>query len=280
MAIKDILLPLVGEPNSALIAAIDKCVAVAGNLEARVTALALEEEIPVRPKVVISSDIDNAEATAAMRSVLDARGLLKAFDAAASRFSVRNEQRIDRLTPADNSANFVRLARLADLSVLPVKSHDSRSERIAERLIFESGRPILLCPQQGGSELSVTFDRVMVAWDHTAPAARAVADALPLLEDAADIRVVTATDDRTKAELESGHALVRYLAEHGVNAIFETIKIDGSSVGKVFEAYVKKNAIDLLVMGAYRHSRLNETVWGGATKTVLGQPPCWVMMSR
>ena len=58
------------------------------------------------------------------------------------------------------------------------------------------------------------------------------------------------------------------------------MKIDGSSVGKVFEAYVKANAIDLLVMGAYRHSRLNEIIWGGATKTVIGRPPCWVMMSH
>jgi nucleotide-binding universal stress UspA family protein len=48
----------------------------------------------------------------------------------------------------------------------------------------------------------------------------------------------------------------------------------------VFEAYVKANAIDLLVMGAYRHSRLNEIVWGGVTKTVIGRPPCWVMMSH
>jgi len=60
---------------------------------------------------------------------------------------------------------------------------------------------------------------------------------------------------------------------------FETAKIHGSSVGKVFEAYVKANAVDLLVMGAYRHSRLNEIVWGGATKTVIARPTCRVMMS-
>jgi nucleotide-binding universal stress UspA family protein len=80
--------------------------------------------------------------------------------------------------------------------------------------------------------------------------------------------------------MESGEALVRHLAEHGINATFAAIRIDGSSVGKVLEAYVKKNAIDLLVMGAYRHSRLSEIVWGGATKTIIGRPPCWVMMSR
>ena len=280
MTIKDILLPLVGEPNAAAIAAIDKCMAVAGDFGARVTALAVEEDLLVRPKVVISSDLENAAAAAAVRSVSDARGLLKAFDAAANRFAVRNEQKLTRLGAADIPGNFVGPARLADLSMVPVKPDDSQSEQIAERLIFESGRPILMCPEESAGDLPVVFDRVMIAWDHTAPAARAVADALPLLEDAADVRVVTATDDKSKAETDSGAALVRHLAEHGINGTFETIRIDGSSVGKVFEAYVKKNAIDLLVMGAYRHSRLNEIVWGGATKTVIGRPPCWVMMSR
>jgi nucleotide-binding universal stress UspA family protein len=94
------------------------------------------------------------------------------------------------------------------------------------------------------------------------------------------VRIITATDKKTPAELESGAALASHLAEHGIKAAFETVNIGGISVGKVFEAYVKANSIDLLVMGAYRHSRLNEIVWGGATKTVIGRPPCWVMMSR
>ncbi len=137
-----------------------------------------------------------------------------------------------------------------------------------------------MCPEEFASELEVVFDKAVIAWDHPAPAARAVADALPMLQAAANVRIITATDNKTPAELESGAALVSHLAEHGIKATFETVEIDGSSVGKVFEAYVKANAIDLLVMGAYRHSRLNEIVWGGATKTVIGRPPCWVMMSR
>jgi nucleotide-binding universal stress UspA family protein len=280
MAIKEILLPLAGEATASAIEAIGSCVAVAGDFGARVVAVAVEEEIPVRPKVVISPDIENEEAAAALRNASNARGLLRAFEAAANRLSVRSEQRIVRQDLADIPANFVGPARLADLSMIPVKSNDSRSEKIVERLIFESGRPILMCPEEIAGELPIVFDRVAIAWDHTAPAARAVADALPLLEDAADVRIITATDETSKAELESGAALARHLAEHGINATFEAIKIDGSSVGKVFEAYVKKNAIDLLVMGAFRHSRMNQIVWGGATKTVIGQPPCWVMMSH
>jgi nucleotide-binding universal stress UspA family protein len=280
MAIKDIFLPLVGEPDAAAIAAIEKCVAVAGDLGAKVSAVAVEENIPVRPKVMISDDLDNTTAIEALRSVSDARGLLKAFDNAAIRFGVRNEQTLIRPAAADIPENFAVCARIRDLSFVPVKTDDGRSEKIVERLIFNSGRPILMCPEEFAAELSIAFDDVVIAWDHTAPAARAVADALPILQSAANVRIITATDDKTPAELVSGAALASHLAEHGIKATFETMKIDGSSVGKVFEAYVIANAMDLLVMGAYRHSRLNETVWGGATKTVIARPPCWVLMSR
>jgi len=280
MAIKDIFLPLVGEPSAAAIAAIEKCTAVAGDIGARVTAMVVEQDILVRPKVAISSDLENTAATGAVRSVSNAHDLLTVFDTAATRFGVRNEQWLQRFAAADIPANFAVWARLKDLSLVPVKPHDDLSEKIVERLIFESGRPILMCPEEFVAELAVSFDDVMIAWDHTAPAARAVADALPMLQAAANVRIVTATDNKTAAELESGAALVSHLAEHGIKASFETVKIDGSSVGKVFERYVDANRIDLLVMGAYRHSRLNEIVWGGATKTVIGRPPCWVMMSH
>jgi nucleotide-binding universal stress UspA family protein len=280
MAIKDILLPLVGEPTAAATAAIDKCVALAGDIGARVTALAIEEDILVRPRVMISADLDNAAVAEAVRSVSNAQGLLSAFDAATSRYGVRNEHRLNRLAATDIPAELAESARLKDLSLVPVKSDDSQSEKIVEHLIFGSGRPILMCSEEFAADLAVTFDRAVIAWDHSAPAARAVADALPMLQTAASVRIMTATDNRTPAELQSGAALVRHLAEHGIEATFETVKIDGSSVGKVFEAYVDANAIDLLIMGAYRHSRLNEMVWGGATKTVIARPPCWVMMSR
>jgi nucleotide-binding universal stress UspA family protein len=280
MAIRDIFFPLVGEPDAAAIAAIDKCMAVAEHLGARVSAMAVEEDIYVRPTVMISNDLDDTAACEGVRSVSDAVGLLTAFDFATIRFGVRNEQTLSRLVAADIPGNLAACARLSDLSLVPVKAHDDRSERVVERLIFDSGRPIVMCPEEFAAELPVALDNIVIAWDHTGPAARAVADALPILQSAASVRIITATDDRTPAEQKSGAALVAHLAEHGIKATFETVKIDGSSVGKVFEAYVKANAINLLVMGAYRHSRLNEIMWGGATKTVIARPPCWVLMSH
>jgi nucleotide-binding universal stress UspA family protein len=280
MPIKDILLPLVGEPSAAAIAAIDNCVGMAKGIGARVSALAIEVDIPVRPRVTISDDLDNTEVAISVRSVSDAKGLLKAFDAAATKLEVRNEQKVKRLVAADIAGGLAETARLKDLTLVPLKPHNVQSGKIVEQLIFSSGRPILLCPEEFADRLTAAFGSVAIAWDHTAPAARAVGDALPLLQTAASVRIITATDQKTPAELESGAALVSHLAEHGITATFETVKIDGSSVGKVFEAYVRANAIDLLVMGAYRHSRLNEFVWGGASSTIIGRPPCWVMMSH
>jgi nucleotide-binding universal stress UspA family protein len=279
MAIKEILLPLVGEPSAAAIAAIDKCVAVAGAIGAQVCAIAVENDILVRPKVTSSADLGNTAKAETVRSISNAKSLLKAFGAATVRFGVCNEQRL-QLGAVDIPVKFGASARFKDLSIVPVKPDDGQSEELVERLLFESGRPILICPQEFAAELEVAFDHVVIAWDDTAPAARAVGDAMPFLRAAANVHVITATDKRTPAELESGAALVSHLAEHGIKATFETVKIDGCSVGKVLEAYVTASAIDLLVMGAYHHSRLNETVWGGATKTVIARPPCWVMMSR
>src|ERR1700682_4849062 len=222
MPIKDILLPLVGEPSAAAIAAIDKCVAVAGDIGARVTAMAVEEDILVRPKVTISDDLDNTAAVEAVRSVSDARGLLKTFDAAAARFAVRNEQKLSRFAAADIATNMAVCARLKDLSIVPVKPGDNRSEKLVEQLIFESGRPILMCPEEFAADLAVAFDDVVIAWDRSAPAARAVADALPMLKVAGKVRIVTATDRRTLVDLESGATLVNHLAEHGIKATFET----------------------------------------------------------
>lgn len=278
MPIKDVLLPLVGEPGEQAAAAIDKCVAVAGHLGARVLALAIEQDVQVRPQA-INPDLDNAEAAEAFRSVTDVRGLLGAFDRAAVRFGVRAEQRLQRVPASDIADVIADHARLADLSLVPMKQ-DGTTEKLVERLLFGSGRPVLICPEELAADLSVAFEDVLIAWDHSAPAARAVADALPLLQSAARVRIITATDSNTAREVNSGSALMAHLAEHGIKAWFEAVKIDGSSVGKVFEANVRAHATDLLVMGAYGHSRLNEIIWGGATKTVMGRPPCWVMMSR
>jgi nucleotide-binding universal stress UspA family protein len=280
MPIKDVFLPLVGEPSEAATAAIEKCVAAAADMGAKISALAVEEDLWVRPKVVISADIDNTAEAEAVRSVSDAQGLLTTFTNAASRTGVRADGQLRKLA-ADLIAPMVaERARFCDITLVPVKAHDSRSEKIIETLLFESGRPLLLCPQERADDLRPEFENVMIAWDHSARAARAVGDAMAILQAATSVRVITATDEKTDAITKSGSDLVDHLREHGVFATFETIGINGSSIGKVLGSWAQSHAIDAIVMGAYHHSRLNEIVWGGVTKTVIGEPPCWVMISH
>ena len=125
-----------------------------------------------------------------------------------------------------------------------------------------------------------SFGHVAIAWDNSAQSARAVADAMPLLQKARMVSIFTAADKNTAAEIDSGSAMVGYLGSRGVKATFEMIRKDGQSIGKLLEAFALQNRADLLVMGAYRHSRLQEMILGGATRTILEQPPCWVLMSH
>lgn len=280
MPIKDVLLPLVGEPSEPTSVAIEKCVAAAADWGAKITALGVAEDIWVRPKVVISADVDNTEEVEAVRSVTDVNALLETFRQAASRLAVRAETRLHKLAPELIPPGVAEFARFGDLTLLPVKSHDSRSEKFIEALLFESGRPLLLCPEERAAGLRPELENVMIAWDHSARAARAVGDAMPILQEASSVRVVTVTDEKTEAVTHSGTSLVDHLREHGVYASFETTPIKGSSIGKVLGIWARAHAVDAIVMGAYHHSRLNEIVWGGVTKTVMGAPPCWVMMSH
>jgi nucleotide-binding universal stress UspA family protein len=276
MPIKDVFLPLVGQPRGPALAAIEKCVAVAADLGARITALALEEDVFVRPTVVVPDDRDPA----GPEGVSDMQHLLDAFTSATSRTGIRAQSRSGKV-PADQIAStLAEYARFSDLSLIPVKPHDSRTENMIETFLFESGRPLLLCPEQHVDELRPEFENVVIAWDHSARAAQAVGDALPILQAAASVRVITVVDDKTDAIVQSGTNLVDHLREHGVYASFETVKGNGSSIGKVLGSWAHSHAIDAIVMGAYHHSRLNEIVWGGVTKTVIGQPPCWVMISH
>lgn len=275
MSIRDVLLPLVGESSRTTMLAIEKCVALARGLDVRVTALAIEAEDTTPPSVY-----DVLGATEIVQTAPTAHALLAAFDAAALKLSLRNEQRLERTTQGSVIDTIAVRARLNDMSIALVRSADSFSEKLVERLLFDTGHPVLMCPQDTADALETSFNDVAIAWDHTAPAARAVGDALPLLKRASRVRILTATDKASGAQLASGAALERHLAEHHVTAVFETVEISGSSIGKVLGKYVEDKAIDLLVMGGFGHSRLSEHVWGGVTSTVINQPPCWVMLSH
>lgn len=136
MAINDVFLPLVGQPRGPALVAIEKCVAVAADLGARITALALEEEVFERPEVMLPyRDSEHASPEAG-----DMQQLLNAFTDAASRANIRAQSRSGKV-PADQiGAILAEHARFSDLTLVPVRPHDSRTEGVVEAFLDRAGR--------------------------------------------------------------------------------------------------------------------------------------------
>jgi hypothetical protein len=244
MAIKDILLPLVSYPNPTTNVAIEKCVAIAGYMGANISATAVELEVPAPAgpftgAFVMEGAAPVEEASEHQKSLLNSKHMLKGLETAAKSAKVACTRTIVPCAAEDVATVLVSQSRLKDLSLIPVQDHDGGQEDVIESLLFESGRPVLLFSEQSVNRLSNSFDQVAIAWDHSAQAARAVADALPFLENSKSVRILTETDKATSAERESGASLVKHLARHGIEASFDTPKIGGSSTGKVLEAYVR-----------------------------------------
>ena len=121
---------------------------------------------------------------------------------------------------------------------------------------------------------------MVVAWDFSQPAARAVADALPILEKAKRVELLTVTNEKVLPSKRSAADLAKNLAYHGVDVTIETVDALEEEIGDVLESYADIHKTDLLVMGAYGHSRVREFILGGATKSMLSRPPIPILLSH
>ena len=121
---------------------------------------------------------------------------------------------------------------------------------------------------------------MVVAWDFSRPATRAVADALPILEKAKHVFVVTVTNEKIIDTKRSGAELAKHLAHNGIDVVLDTVDAAGRGIGDVLESYVTSRNTDILVMGAYGHSRIREFILGGATRSMLSRPPLSVFFSH
>jgi nucleotide-binding universal stress UspA family protein len=158
-------------------------------------------------------------------------------------------------------------ARHADLTVVGQGLDDrSAPDGLAETLIMGSGRPVLLVPSYGTFQR--VGERIMVAWNATREAARALNDALPLLKRAQQV-VVLSVDPRQGERRTPGADIALHLARHGVKAEASTAYGDDLSVGDVILSRSADLGVDMIVMGAYGHSRAREFILGGATRHIL-----------
>ena len=124
------------------------------------------------------------------------------------------------------------------------------------------------------------LDRVIVCWDGSRPAARAIADAMPLLERAGNIEVVMITKERGKQDEIEGADIGHHLARHGLKVEVNRITRDNLDVANVLLSHSADSDANFIVMGGYGHSRIREFVLGGVTRTVLHSMTTPTLMSH
>ncbi len=171
--------------------------------------------------------------------------------------------------------------RYADLVVIGQPEREERggvSLEFADRVTLSMGRPVLVVPSAGKFES--LGSRVLVAWNATRESARATTDALPFLTEADDVQVVSIDPKRPPHGEQTGADVAAYLARHGVRAKVVNIVGTHIDVGDELLATAADASRDLIVMGAYGHSRLSELVLGGVTRTMLSSTTVPVLMSH
>jgi nucleotide-binding universal stress UspA family protein len=281
MAIKDILLSLTSYPVPTATGAVEAALALAGHLGAHVSAAMFEMDI--QSPVGLYADpvgIRGIIAAERKKSAENARALVDTIATLARKRGVAHDHVLMQCRPLDVPRRLAGAARFRDISIVPLPEARAAEQEIAEHLVFESGRPVLVFPEDAKQKQAESIDSVAVAWDFSGPAARAVADAIPLLKRAKEVRLFTVVDDKAIADAGLGPNMAKHLARHGVEAVMEDVKSGGRPIGKVFADYADEHKSNLLVMGAYGHSRLREFILGGATASMLSRPPCWVLLSH
>jgi nucleotide-binding universal stress UspA family protein len=221
-----------------------------------------------------------ASAAARGEELADAR--LAEFAANAARNQLPFDTRIDRGLDVELSDICSMHARYADLLVVGQEEPDDppAGRNLPEQLVLACGRPVLLIPYIGAGP--TLGERVVVAWDASREAARAVSDALPILERASSVAVVS-VNPRSR---DFGHGdmpgadIALYLARHGVKVDVQRIETRDLDVGNALLSHVANESADLLIMGGYGHSRLREMVLGGVTRTLLHEMTVPVLMSH
>lgn len=168
-------------------------------------------------------------------------------------------------------------SRYSDVCLVGWAPANQTARMLAEAILFGSGRPTLLLPDS--IDVGV-LGHVVIAWDGSRVAARAVADARAFLERASTITVLTVTDEKPLPGQGIGERLALGLRTRGLVAEAASIRAGDSSIGTALQEHALKIGGNLLVMGGYGHSRVRDFVLGGATEGILGDLRLPVLLSH
>lgn len=273
--IRDIAIHLTGSDEDATRVA--HAAALARGLDAHLTGLQVHEmpEVLTITDPTGSSYLQQLIAESVERSLAVTNQLVPMFAATGINHELR---RLD-LFPGQVGTTLASEVRLSDLFVGTRPYGDPlRQQRIEEAVLFESGRPCLFVPP---AHKAVPYASVLVAWKNTREAAVALAAALPLLRQASEVWVAVieeggASEQRHEA---AGDDIGRYLSRHGVNAEIRLIAGWTDTAAAILNE-AERSAADLIVLGAYGHSRLREWALGGVTREVLSRSPVPVFTAR
>lgn len=277
MAFKDILVALNSYPDATPVSMVEDAVSVAATLGAHLAALSCETRVQLPGHFVSAPMVSGMIAAEAGKSRKNAHELLAAFDAAAEKAGILHETILEKCLTLEVPDLLVEYARLRDLTILPVPASSDRW--YAESIIFGSGRPTLILPESPKPR-PFRLGTVAVAWDFSRAAARAISDALPMLELAKQVRIVTVVNEKALDTKRSGEEVAKNLSRHGIDVVLDEVDAKGGSIGAVLESYTSSQAADLLVMGAYGHTKWREFVLGGATRSLLSKPPLPILFSH
>ena len=205
-----------------------------------------------------------------------ARQILERFASRAQEAGVAVDTETPEAAFNDIEQTLGAFARHFDLTIIEQPNPDVRTKRESaiEAALFASGRPVLVVPYVHRAPLQL--EQVLVAWDGSATAARALGDALPLLARAKNLQVVSVVDGN---ESTSGPRIVRHLEQHSITAKFHSLPGADDPTDALL-SYAADCRADLLVMGGYGHSRFREFLLGGTTRGILGSMTLPVFMSH
>lgn len=278
MAVRDILLQMSSYPGITPHWAIDAAAWFAEKFDARISAGLCQVHVPDMSNWLANRLVRANEAIAAenRKSREQTGQLLKDF-AARIPEARRGDQILIECTSLITPRDLSHWARTRDLTLVPVDA-DLDWRYVAEGLIFESGRPVLLLPRAGGAGHRIRSGTI--GWDGSRAAARALADSLPLLAHAETVQVVAVAGDKKLHPAAALPEAQRHLAAQGIAADVKTIDADARDAGAALCDEALAAGADLLVMGAYGHPRALEFVLGGATQSVLDRVPLPLLLSH
>jgi nucleotide-binding universal stress UspA family protein len=275
--VKDIVVNLTGAAPQEFAA--DYAVSLARMFGAHIAGVGFIYE-PVIPGTVlggIPTDLIEAQREENTKAAKAATGR---FEAAATRAGLSAEVRILDASVAGAADLFGRIARRFDLAVVGQArpKEGATEELLIEGALFESGRPVVVVPFV--QTRAVTLERVLVCWDGSRPATRAIADALPFLQRAKAIDIVAVSGERGKGGELAGTNMARHLARHGLQVELKRVSAGNVDVPSAIRSHAAETGADFMVMGGYGHSRLREFILGGVTRTVLTSSTIPVLMSH